>query len=59
MAKLSFVVLLNQVDETVEKIKKTGVKLIQEDTDVGLGYFTVEGSAKEIHDLREFLGKKK
>ena len=53
--KLSFVVLLEFVNITLEDINTFGLKIIENETDIELGYFTVEGENKLIKEFRSFL----
>ena len=54
-AKLSFVVLLQYVNLTLEDLNTFGLNLIENESDLELGYFTVEGENQSIKEFRSFL----
>ena len=55
MKKLSFVVLLKLVPETMENIKTFGLLVLEDESDIELGYFTVYGHTKNIEKFQLFL----
>jgi hypothetical protein len=55
MDKFSFVVLLDYVSETVTDLFTFGLSIVQTESDLELGYFTVEGESESIQEFRSFL----
>jgi len=53
--KHSFVVLLEYVNLTLEDISDFNVTLVPDESDLELGYFTVQGTPDSISELKEFL----
>ena len=54
-AKLSFVVLLEYVNLTLEDVYTFGLNLIEDESDLDLGYFTIEGESESIQSFIRFL----
>jgi hypothetical protein len=54
-AKHSFVVLLEYVNLTLEDLYTFGLNLIENESDLDLGYFTVEGENQSIQEFKSFL----
>lgn len=55
MDKFSFVVLLDYVTLTLEDLFTFGLTLNEDESDLNLGYFTVEGENQSIQEFRSFL----
>lgn len=55
MSKFSFVVLLDYINQTLEDLKTFDLNLIENESDLILGYFTVEGETESINNLKSFL----
>lgn len=53
--KLSFVVILEFVNITIENINTFGLKIDHDQSDLELGYFTVYGTPHLIKEFRQFL----
>lgn len=53
--KLSFVVLLQYVNLTLEDLYTFGLTLIENESDLDLGYFTVEGETESIQSFKSFI----
>lgn len=55
LTKLSFVVLLEYVNTTIEDINTFGLKIDHDQSDLELGYFTIYGTPHLIKEFRQFL----
>lgn len=55
MSKFSFVVLLDYVSETVTDLFTFNLSIVQKESDLELGYFTVEGETESINEFRNFI----
>lgn len=55
MSKFSFVVLLDYVNLTLTDLYTFGLNLIENESDLELGYFTVEGESESIKEFSSFL----
>ena len=55
MSKFSFVVLLDYINETIEDLETLGLQIIENESDISLGYFTVQGETESINDMENFL----
>jgi hypothetical protein len=55
MSKFSFVVLLDYINETIEDLETLGLQIIENESDISLGYFTVQGETESINDMKNFL----
>lgn len=53
--KLSFVVLLDFVNTTIEDINTFGLKIDHDQSDLELGYFTIIGTPQRINEFRQFI----
>lgn len=52
----SFVVLLQYVNSTISNVlNPLNLKIVQNKSDISLGYFTVSGSAGNIAVLKQYL----
>ena len=54
-AKTSFVVLLEYVNLTLEDVYTFGLTLNEDESDLELGYFTVEGDTESIQSFKSFM----
>lgn len=57
--KLTFVVILQFVNQTLEDLKKFNLTLVADQSDINLGYFTVTGTQFDISEFRHFLSGQK
>lgn len=55
MSKFSFVVLLDYVSETVTDLFTFNLSIVQTESDLELGYFTVQGETESINEFKSFL----
>lgn len=55
MQKFSFVVLLDYVSETVTDLFTFNLSIVQTESDLELGYFTVQGETESINEFKSFL----
>ena len=55
MSKFTFVVLLDYVSETVTDLFTFNLSIVQTESDLELGYFTVEGETESINEFRNFI----
>ena len=55
-SKLTFVVLLKYVDITIDDIKRLGLEIVKHESDLTVGYFTIQGDPDVIHEFKLFLG---
>ena len=55
MPKFSFVVLLDYINQTLEDLNTFNLTLIENESDITLGYFTVQGESESIQNLKSFL----
>lgn len=55
MQKFSFVVLLDYVSETVTDLFTFNLSIVQTESDLELGYFTIEGETESINEFRNFI----
>jgi hypothetical protein len=53
--KLTFVVLLEYVNLTLEDVYTFGLTLNEDESDLELGYFTVEGDTESIQSFQSFM----
>lgn len=53
--KHSFVILLEYVTEMIQTLEELNLKVIENESDLNLGYFTVEGETESIQNLKAFL----
>ncbi len=51
----SFVVLLQFVNLTLNDLYTFGLTLIENESDLDLGYFTIEGETESIKEFRNFI----
>jgi hypothetical protein len=56
---LTFVILLEYVNQTLEDLKTFNLALVDDKSDLNLGYFTVEGSHHSIKEFTQFLNGSK
>lgn len=54
-SKLTFVVLLKYVDITVEDVKRLGLEIVKQESDLNVGYFTIQGDPDVIQEFKLFL----
>jgi hypothetical protein len=54
-SKFSFVILLEYVPITISDLYTYGLKIIENESDLELGYFTVEGENQSIKEFKSFL----
>ena len=55
MNKFSFVILLEYLNITLEDIKTFKLNVIENESDLNLGYITVEGENKSIKEFKSFI----
>lgn len=55
MNKFSFVILLEYLSTTLEDLKTFGLQIIENESDLELGYITVFGKSENINELKAFL----
>lgn len=53
--KFSFVVLLPYISQTLEDLNTFGLQFLENESDLELGYLTVEGEYGSIQNLKSFL----
>ena len=53
--KHSFVVLSEYVSATVEDLNTLGLQILTSESDLDVGYFTVQGETESIQELKSFL----
>lgn len=54
-SKHSFVVLLQYVNLTLEDLNTFGLTLIENESDLDLGYFSIQGESESIQFYKDFL----
>lgn len=54
-SKFSFVILLEYIPITITDLYTFGLKIIENESDLELGYFTVEGENQSIKEFKSFL----
>lgn len=54
-SKYSFVILLQYVNLTLEDLYTFGLQLIENESDLDLGYFTVQGETESINEFKSFI----
>ena len=54
-SKLSFVILLPYISQTITDLYTFDLKIIENESDLELGYFTVEGENQSIKEFKSFL----
>lgn len=54
-SKLSFVILLPYISQTITDLYTFGLTIIENESDLELGYFTVEGENQSIKEFKSFL----
>ena len=55
MNKFSFVILLEYLNITLEDIKTFKLNVIENESDLNLGYITVEGENQSIKEFKSFI----
>lgn len=55
MDKFSFVVGLEYVDQTIEDVYEQGLQIIESESDLILGYFTVQGPSENLNEFKAFI----
>lgn len=55
MTKHSFVIKLEYIPITIDDLNTLDLKIIENESDLELGYFTVEGENQSIQNLKSFL----
>ena len=53
--KFSFVILLPYISQTLKDLKTLGLQIIENESDLELGYFTIEGENESIQNFKSFL----
>jgi hypothetical protein len=46
---------LDYINETIEDLETLGLQIIENESDISLGYFTVQGETESINDMKNFL----
>ena len=54
-SKLTFVILLPYISQTITDLYTFGLKILENESDLELGYFTVEGENQSIKEFKSFL----
>lgn len=54
-SKFSFVILSDYNKQMYSTLKELNIKVIKSESDIPLGYFTVEGENESIQLLKDFL----
>ena len=54
-SKHSFVILLEYIPITITDLYTFGLKIIENESDLELGYFTIEGENQSIQEFKSFL----
>ena len=54
-SKLSFVILLPYISQTITDLYTFGLQILENESDLELGYFTVEGENQSIQEFKSFL----
>lgn len=55
MSTFSFVILLEYLSTTLEDLKTFGLQIIENESDLELGYITVFGKSENVNELKAFL----
>lgn len=55
MSKFSFVIKSEYIPITISDMNTFDLKIIENESDLELGYFTVEGENQSIQNLKSFL----
>ena len=55
MSTFSFVILLEYLSITLEDLKTFGLQIIENESDLELGYITVFGKSENVNELKAFL----
>lgn len=53
--KYSFVVLLQFVNLTLEDLNTFGLQIVEDESDLDLGYFTITGSSFLVTEFKKFI----
>ena len=54
-SKFSFVILLEYIPITITDLYTFGLQILENESDLELGYFTVEGENQSIKEFKSFL----
>jgi len=54
-SKFSFVILLQYINLTLEDLNTFGLQLIENESDLTIGYFTVQGETESIQSFQRFI----
>lgn len=55
LSKHSFVIKLEYIPITLDDLNTLDLQIIENETDLDLGYFTVQGENQSIQNLKAFL----
>lgn len=54
-SKFSFVILLEYIPITITDLYTFGLQILENESDLELGYFTVQGENQSIKEFKSFL----
>ncbi len=54
-SKFQFVILSDYIEPMYSTLKELNIKVIKSESDIPLGYFSVEGENESINLLKDFL----
>lgn len=55
ITKHSFVVLLDYIPQTLEDLNTLGLQILENESDITLGYITIQGEYQSIQNFKSFL----
>jgi hypothetical protein len=55
ISKFSFVILLEYIPITIIDLYTYGLQILENESDLELGYFTVQGENQSIQEFKSFL----
>jgi hypothetical protein len=55
MIKYSFVILLPYISQTITDLYTFDLQILENESDLDLGYFTIQGENQSIQEFKSFL----
>jgi hypothetical protein len=55
MIKYSFVILLPYISQTITDLCTFDLQILENESDLDLGYFTIQGENQSIQEFKSFL----
>jgi len=55
MIKYTFVILLPYISETISDLYTFGLEILENESDLELGYFTIQGNPSDVNEFKSFL----